>query len=174
MSERQSVVLANSTPLISLARHGLFHLLQVLYGRIILPPAVYREVVIEGRGRPGAQESEEAIAAGWIEVSPLQAPEAARRIQTAFLLGDGESEVLALAQEQSAALVLIDEAQGFRRAEELGIPALRTIGILLQAKASGLIPTVKEPLDALRTEGFRLSDDAYREALQKAGEETTS
>ena len=76
------IVLANSTPLISLARRGLFDLLRVLYGRIILPPAVYREVVTEGRERAGVRETEEAIAAGWMEVSALQEPEAARRIRT--------------------------------------------------------------------------------------------
>jgi predicted nucleic acid-binding protein len=52
----------------------------------------------------------------------------------------------------------------------MGFPVLRTVGILLQAKASGLIAAVKESLDALRAEGFRLSDEAYREALRKAGE----
>ena len=171
MAERGLVVLANSTPLISLAHRGLFTLLRTLYGRIILPPAVYREVVIEARGRPGAQETEDAIAAGWIEVILLQDAEAAQRVQQTFLLGDGESEVLALAQERGAALVLIDEERGFRRAQDMGFPVLRTIGVLLQAKASGLIATVRESLDALRVEGFRLSDEAYREALQKAGEE---
>ena len=165
------IVLANSTPLISLARRGLFDLLRVLYGRIILPPAVYREVVTEGRERAGVRETEEAIAAGWMEVSALQGPEAARRIRTMFLLGDGESEVLALAQERGADLVLIDEEQGFRRAEAMGFHVLRTTGILLQAKARGRITTVKEHLEALRAEGFRLSEGAYREALRQAGEE---
>lgn len=165
------IILANSTPLISLARRGLFNLLRVLYGRIVVPPAVYREVVIEGSGRAGARETEEAIAAGWIEVTALQDPEAARRIQETFLLGHGESEVLALAQERGAALVLIDEERGFRRAEEMGLPVLRTAGVLLQAKARGLITMVREHLEALRVEGFRLSDEAYREALRKAGEE---
>jgi predicted nucleic acid-binding protein len=116
------------------------------------------------------QETEAAITAGWLEVTPLQNPEAAQRLQAAFFLGDGKSEVLTLAQERGAALVLIDEEQGSRRAEAMGFPVLRTVGILLQAKASGLIAAVKESLDALRAEGFRLSDEAYREALRKAGE----
>jgi uncharacterized protein len=170
MAERRMVVLANATPLIALARCGLFDLLRLLYGRIVLPPAVYREVVIEGRGRPGAAESEAAIVAGWIEVLSPQDPEAVQRLQATFRLGDGESEVLALAQERGATLVLIDEELGFRRADAMGVTVLRTVGVLLQAKAHGLIATVKEPLDALRAEGFRLSHEAYREALRKAGE----
>lgn len=91
MTEQRMIVLVNSTPLISLARRGLFDLLRGLYGRIILPPAVYREVVTEGEKRAGARETAEAIAAGWMEVIALQDPEAAQRIGAMFLLGDGES-----------------------------------------------------------------------------------
>jgi predicted nucleic acid-binding protein len=170
MTERRMIVVVNSTPLISLARRGLFDLLRSLYGRIILPPAVYREIVTEGEERAGAHETEAAIAVGWMEVIALQEPEAAQRIRAMFLLGDGESEVLALAREQGADLILIDEERGFRRAEVLGFNVLRTLGVLLQAKARGRITTVKEHLDALRNEGFWLSDGVYREALRKAGE----
>ncbi len=174
MTERRLIVLVDSTPLISLARRGLFDLLRILYGRIILPPAVYREVVTEGGERAGAQETEEATATGWMEVIALQDPEAAQRFRILFLLGDGESEVLALAQERGADLIIIDEERGFRRAEALGFNALRTLGVLLQAKVRGRITTVQEHLEALRREGFRLSDGAYREALRRAGEEPDS
>jgi len=86
------------------------------------------------------------------------------------LLGDGESEVLALAQEHRAGLVLIDEERGVRRAAVLGLPVLRTVGVLLQAKSRELLPMVREHLVALRAEGFRLSEAAYQEALRQAGE----
>jgi uncharacterized protein len=128
MAERRMVVLANATPLIALARCGLFGLLRLLYGRIMLPPAVYREVVIEGRGRPGAQESEAAIGAGWINALSTQDPEAVQRLQATFLLGNGASEVLALARERGATLVFIDEELGFRCAEAMGVAVLRTAG----------------------------------------------
>ncbi len=57
---------------------------------------------------------------------------------------------------------------------DLGFNALRTLGVLLQAKVRGRITTVQEHLEALRREGFRLSDGAYREALRRAGEEPDS
>jgi predicted nucleic acid-binding protein len=165
------LVLADSTPLISLARRGLFDFLHALYGRITIPPAVYREVVTEGRGRAGSQETEVALTTGWTEMIPLQDPEAAQRLRARFLIGDGESEVIALAQECRAALILIDEERGCRCAEELGYHVLRTVGVLLQAKGRGHITTVKEHLEALRVEGLRLNDGAYQEALRRAGEE---
>ncbi len=164
------LILANTTPLIALAQRDLFDLLRVLYEQIGVPSAVYREVVTEGQGRAGSREVEAAIAAGWIEVMALYEPEAAQCLRTQFLLGDGESEVLALAQERPTTLILMDEARGVRWATARGHTVLRTVGSLLQAKRQGLLSTVQSHLDALRAEGFRLSDSTYRAALQQAGE----
>jgi len=44
-------VIADATPLICLAAIGKFDLLRVLYGRIVVPFAVYDEVVNRGAGR---------------------------------------------------------------------------------------------------------------------------
>ena len=41
-------------------------LISRLYRRILIPPAVWREVVEESDGRPGALEMERAVAAGWM------------------------------------------------------------------------------------------------------------
>jgi len=49
--------LTNTTPLIALAQCGRFDLLRLLFDKVLLPPAVYREVVQEGNGRPGAEET---------------------------------------------------------------------------------------------------------------------
>ena len=52
-----TTVIADATPLIYLAAIGKFDLLGVLYGQIVIPSAVYDEVVIQGSGRPGAAET---------------------------------------------------------------------------------------------------------------------
>ncbi len=46
-----TTVIADATPLIYLAAIGKFDLLGALYGRIVIPSAVYDEVVIQGAGR---------------------------------------------------------------------------------------------------------------------------
>src|SRR5262249_53055881 len=136
-------VLTNTTPLIALAQVGLFPLLRALYGHLGLPPAVYREVVTEGQGRGGGPETAEAGTIGWLEIVPLRQPEAAQRLRAQFLLGDGESEVLALTQEHQVTLVLLDEDRAVRHARALRLPVLRTVGVLLQAKTQHLLPDVK-------------------------------
>ena len=163
-------VVTNTTPLIALAQCDLFPLLQTLFGQVLMPPAVYREVVREGDGRPGAQETQSAVTDGSLVVAVLQDPTDAIRMQQTFLLGDGESEALALARQQLANVVLLDEARAVRCAREMGLPVLRTVGLLLHAKAQGHLTSVQPALDQLRKSGFRLSESVYQAALRHANE----
>ena len=58
---------SDSSPLIHLAKIEALELISRLYRRILIPPAVWREVVEESDGRPGAVEMERAVAAaGWM------------------------------------------------------------------------------------------------------------
>ncbi len=47
------MLVVDATALSGLARIGAFLLLKKLFGTIVIPPAVYSEVVTRGRGRPG-------------------------------------------------------------------------------------------------------------------------
>jgi predicted nucleic acid-binding protein len=49
-------------------------------------------------------------------------------------LDRGEAEVLALAEEREARLVVIDERKARRYAQRLGIPLTGTLGLLVAAK----------------------------------------
>jgi hypothetical protein len=162
--------LTNTTPLIALAQCGRFDLLRLLFDKVLLPPAVYREVVQEGNGRPGAEETQNAITAGWLEIQALQTPARAHNFRRQLLLGDGESEVLALVQEQPVDVILLDEARAVQHARAMGLPVLRTVGLLLQGKAQGHLHLVQPDLDHLRLVGFRLSEAVYKSALRHAGE----
>ncbi len=51
------IVVADSSCLIALARSGQLDVLRVLFSQIIIPAAVYDEVVIQGAGAPGAKKS---------------------------------------------------------------------------------------------------------------------
>jgi hypothetical protein len=44
-----------SPPLVNLARIGKLDLLRELYGKLLIPEAVWREVVVDGAGQPGGQ-----------------------------------------------------------------------------------------------------------------------
>jgi predicted nucleic acid-binding protein len=65
-----SIIVADSSPLISLAIIEQLELLPQLYRRILIPPKVWDEVTIQGAGLPGAQAVSQVR---WLEI---QAPEA--------------------------------------------------------------------------------------------------
>lgn len=55
-------------------------------------------------------------------------------------LDEGEAQVLTLAEEQNASLVLIDERKARRYAERLKLPLSGTLGVLLLVKEENIFP----------------------------------
>jgi hypothetical protein len=92
-----TTVIADATPLIYLAAIGQFDLLGVLYGRIVIPCAVYDEVVIQGGGRPGATET---AGAAWVDRVAVSDP--TKLTSLLSQLDRGESEAIVLAEELQA------------------------------------------------------------------------
>jgi predicted nucleic acid-binding protein len=160
------IVVANAGPLIALAHIGHFSLLQSLYGRLYIPPAVRDEVVVSGRGRPGVVE---VGAAAWIDVVAVRDMTAVQLLQER--LDAGESQAIVLAIELDAELLLMDEARGRRIAEARGLNKTGTLGALIMAKKRGLILAVTPLLDELRAGGFRMDEELYQAARALAGEE---
>src|SRR5262245_46085955 len=140
------IVVSNTTPLIGLATIQCFDLLQQLFGRIYIPQAVYDEAVTTGRERGGAKL--EVSSADWIETILVQ-----DRLAVEVLLDEldlGEAETIVLARELDADWVLMDEKKGRRKVTELGLNKIGTIGILLKAKETGLLPQIRPDLERLQ------------------------
>ena len=90
-------IVSNASPLINLARLGELDLLCRLYEEIAIPEAVRYEVVIEGAGRPGAQEVEKA---DWIHPRATTHTVLVRALREN--LDAGEAEAIALGLEIDA------------------------------------------------------------------------
>lgn len=145
--------MVNSTPIIALAIVDQLRLFRDLYGTVLIPPAVHQEVLTGGPSRPGGAQLE---AASWIERVQLQDP---RRADLISGLDRGEAEVIALAQEVSADLVVIDERLGRRHATRMGLLVSGTLGVLLRAKNEGALTKIAPLLEALQEGGIRLARD---------------
>jgi uncharacterized protein len=164
MPDRPRLVVVNTTPIIALSLIGQLDLLRRLYGRVVVPTAVQAEVLAGGVAGIGIRELREA---SWLEVVSLRDPGRADLIAD---LQRGEAEVLALAQEQAADLVIIDERLARRYAVRLGMRLTGTLGVILKAKKLGMIEAVAPLMDQLRAGGIRLGDDVVAEVLGLAGE----
>ena len=159
-------IVADSGPLISCARAHKLTLIRDVYSKIVIPPSVYREIVTEGAGKPGAEEIEAAVSV-WVAIKKPENMSSVVNLRQG--LGPGETEAIALAKELGG-YILIDEKSGIKEARELGLRIKSTLLMLLEAKEQGLISSVKMELDELIDSGFRCSDDLYQKTLALSNE----
>jgi predicted nucleic acid-binding protein len=154
-------VVSNRGPLINLAKVGQFNLLQDLLQRITIPPAVFEEVVIRGGGQPGAGETNTAQ---WITRGRLEPSDVADIL--AAELDRGEAEAIALALQEKADWLLIDERVGRRFAQRVGLKVKGTLGILLEGVRRGYIDDLQPLLDILVARGTWIAPATYAEVLK--------
>jgi predicted nucleic acid-binding protein len=160
------IVVSDTSAIINLAIIGRLDLLHQLYSEIVIPAAVYQEIVVQGAGKPGAVE---------VQTQPWFKQQAV--VDTAFVsqlrrdLDDGEAEAIVLAREMSADLLLIDDQAARLHAARLGLRFIGLLGVLLEGKKAGLLATVKQLLDDLISQaGFRVRPSLYQAFLVSAGE----
>ena len=157
-------VVSDSSPLITLARIGCFDLLPKLYGRVYISTEVYREVVIDGAGLPGATQ---AAKADWIEVRPVQDIAGLAAATAKIGLGAGELSTVVLARELSADLVLIDEWRARRYAKEEGLPIIGCIGILEDLYEQGDLSDLRGAYQQLILHKTRIDLQTLQHSLAK-------
>lgn len=158
------VVISNTSPIFYLHRLRLLDLLQELYQKIVVPKAVVVELEI---GRRQGEDVPEIDNYKWIETRVVRSSQILG-LSTDF--GSGETEVLALALEESNSLVIIDEKLARQIARLRSLRVTGTAGVLLKAKQEGYISAVKPLLDQLQEIHFHLSDNVRTLILSKAGE----
>lgn len=160
-----SDLICNATPLIAFARIAQLPLLEQVVGAVVIPAAVAAELSAYGEQGVGAVVLTEFP---WIQVRSL-----ASRQQVNLLLPTldlGEAEVIALALEVKAPLVLMDEQTGRKVAESVGLKVTGSVGLLIRAKQKGLIPAIRPLLEQMRQSGIYYSERFIQSVLREVGE----
>lgn len=160
-------VIANASPLIALARIDQFYLLKELFYSIVIPEAVWIEVVVQGADKPATNLVLQAAQESWLSRQSVQDTLAVTVLKAT--LGAGEAEAIILAQELQADWLLLDDDLGRSHATRLGLSIKGSAGILLAAHHAGLITDLQDVLDELRAKGFHLSDRVYQAILAQTG-----
>lgn len=158
--------IVNSTPIISLSILGKLDLLKNIFTEVIVPKAVYNEVVTKGSDKIG---SKELVSAKWINI--METTNILGKSSIMLELDEGEAEVISLAKEKSIDTVIIDEFAGRQYASLLGLNVIGTLGILLISKNKGLLGEIKPLLEVLIDHNRYIDRSLYYYFLKLAGEE---
>ena len=156
-------VVSNATPILSLLKIEQLHLLQLLYDTLIVPTAVWQEVEA-GKDKPFYVD---LATLPWVDIQTVQNLAAVGYLTD---LDRGEAEVIVLAREIRADLVIIDETLGRQYAQHFGLPLTGTLGILLRAKQAGHISEIKPLLQMLQKQGVWISTRVLQDVLELAKE----
>jgi len=157
------IVIADSSALVALAVCDVLHLLEPLFGNIRVPQAVFDEVNITNK--PQAKVLQEFLTDKVVSVSLAMVT-----IEKSSGLGKGELEAIALYKQESADLLLIDDARAKKTAYINNVEVMGSLGVLLLAKQQQLIVTIRPLLDKLSDSDIFVSDDLLERILVLASE----
>jgi predicted nucleic acid-binding protein len=154
------IVVSNTTPINYLVLTGKQDILQLLFGQVIVPEAVMRELQAAAappqvglwlRNRPD-----------WIETRQVATPSDTSLSN----LDEGEREAIQLAEELKADLLMIDERAGRDEALKRGLPVIGTLAVLESAAERGLLDFALA-LDELKAHKFFISPALERDFLER-------
>ncbi len=154
------IVVADTSPLLHLARIGRLSLVEAALGPVLVPRTVWSELIQPGT-RPevvGALRD-----ATWITVCDDPEPQD-------IGLDPGETAAILLAESLRAEAVIIDERRGRAVATSRGLAVIGTLGVLAGARRAGALERVAPVIAALRTDGFWLADDLVASFMKRLGE----
>ena len=155
------LVVADTTPLNYLILIDCEEVLTKLFTRVLIPPAVLRE--LQDSGTPEAVRRWTEKLPAWLEVRPAQNQPAGVLPAS---LGAGEREAIALAAELHADLLLVDDREARVEAGKHGLRILGTLGLLERAAELGLV-SLPETIERLRGTTFRIAGSLVEDALQR-------
>jgi len=156
-------IVLNASPLILLCNGELDFILPELFPEVIVPEAVWQEIV-GGSHLDRAAQMLSGLA--WLKkesIAPV--PDVVR-----WDLGMGETEVLSFAISHSGYTPVLDDMLAKKCARSLGIQTMGTGTILILAKERRLIESVEQSLRKLQNVGLWISEPIIQLLKRKAGE----
>lgn len=158
------IVIADTTPLISLMKIGHLDLIHKLFGEVQIPNAVFDELVYNTKFLEESKQIRECPFIIKTEVDNMEAVDLLRRSSG---LDAGESEAIILSDTENADFLLMDEIKGRQVAKQMGIQIMGTIGMLMVAYKECLLSKteINDCITVLKTTGRHISDSLYQQLL---------
>jgi predicted nucleic acid-binding protein len=160
------IVISDTTPLISLMKIGHLDLIHQLFGEIQVPEAVFKELTSNNRFKNECRQIEECPYINKIKVIDTKSVDLLRKSSGLDL---GESEAIILSDYFNVNYLLMDETKGRRVAQQMGIPIMGTIGMLMIAYKEHLLSKqeIKNCINILKDSGRHISEKLYEQLINK-------
>ena len=154
MRHSSEIIISDTSCLILLGRIDELDVLHRLCEKVYITPTIQEEY---GEELPD-----------WIEI---KAPENTQYQHLLEMdLDAGEASAIALSLEINRSILIIDDLKGRKIAERLHLTYSGTLGLLLQAKRTGILPALRPVVAKIRETNFRFSETLLDYILEQAGE----
>ena len=156
------ILVADCSALIALAACSALHLLDRLFGTVVVPEAVYREAVIGDK--PQARQLQRHLQGRVRTIDPSYP------VLLDGVSDRGETEAMILYRQLAADRLLIDDRRGRRVARINNIEVIGSLGVLLAAKQAGCINAVKPYVLQMTAADIYVTSDLIATVLELAAE----
>ncbi len=158
---KPEAIVVNTGPLIALKGIGQLGLLVRLFDRVMVAETVREEMAAHVHKQAPDLPTDILIVESKTPLDPLLSE----------MLDRGEAGVIQTAFAQAIPQVLIDEKKGRKVARLYGLQVFGTARLLLEGKRAGLIDSVGQALEAMRSNGYWIDDKIVRWAKTIADED---
>lgn len=156
--------ITNTSPLLYLYRIGAIKWLSMMFDEVWAPDAVVNELLA---GRNKGYDVPIPTDFNWLRiVNPKSMPSE----WLALDLGSGEITAMALALENPAHIILLDDGLARRTAQAAGLQVWGTLKVLLEAKSQGLVDKIGPYVTNLSEAGMWVSSELRQRILALASE----
>jgi len=153
------MIIGDSSALVSLATMDRLNLLEKIFGKIYVPQAVYDEVTISYK--PQSVKLKEflthKVVSVELDISKMG-------------LGQGELEAIALYKNMNSDFLLIDDRRAKKFAQLNGVNVIGSLGVMILAKESGLLESIRDDLEKLVSSSLFISQSLIDRVLMSVGE----
>lgn len=163
------LIVSDTTPIITLMKMGHLDILKQLYGKVLIPNAVYMELTVNEKF---VAEASQVMDSDFLEVEKVDNEVAVTILQEVSGLDAGESEAIVMANSRKANLLVMDEHKGRSVAKKMGLPITGTIGLLLKAFDEGMLTAedIEKCIERLKETNVRIGEglfDIMREHIRE-------
>ena len=139
----QTLIISDTVCLILLDNIGKIDILKILFGQITVTTIIAEEF--------------KNVLPDWIIIENPKNVDNFNKL--AEIIDPGEASAIALSQEISNSLLILDDLKARKLASKLGLRVTGTVAILLLAKEKGILLSIEELIIDLRNTNFRLSEE---------------